>query len=300
MADKKPAGKAVSEEELALEELIGQQDSVGGGTKDEAASRDRGQPDEALLALEELIAAEKNPDQENGRDQVRKKGNAEGGSTAEELDALDALVAYDARPASAAVPEEGRALDELVAVQEPEDSRATAKDGRPGEKRKDSLIRLKEVVALGGVTADGTDADEASALEQRMAAGVSPEKTAVSEQVSEQEVRPPANRSSQKSPGSPQAAPGLDGGLSEDEKDDLERLIKGFKDEQSPGVSVAVLEGLQKQAQALQNRVVQLTKIVKKYDNRMKTYSEVLRLYNEKTELMNRRMDKIENLIKGK
>jgi hypothetical protein len=50
----------------------------------------------------------------------------------------------------------------------------------------------------------------------------------------------------------------------------------------------------------LQNRVAQLTKIVKKYDNRMKTYTEVLRLYNEKTELMNRRMDKIEDLIKGK
>lgn len=296
MADKKPAGKAVSEEELALEELMGQQDSVGERTKGKASSRDRGQADEALLALEELIAAEKNPDNEKAHEEVPKKGKAEGGSTAEELDALESLVAYDARPASAAVPEEGRALDELVAVQEPKDSRATAKDGRPGEKRKDSLIRLKEVVALGGVTADGTDADEASALEQLMAAGASPEKTAVPEQ----KVRPPANRLSQKPPGSPQAAPGLDGGLSEDEKDDLERLIKGFKDEQSPGVSIAVLEGLQKQAQALQNRVVQLTKIVKKYDNRMKTYSEVLRLYNEKTELMNRRMDKIENLIKGK
>jgi len=296
MADKKPAGKAVSEEELALEELMGQQDSVGGRTKGKVSSRDRGQADEALLALEELIAAEKSPDQEKARDEVPKKGKANGGSTAEELDALESLVAYDAEPAPAAVPEEDRALDELVGAQEPEDSLVTAKDARPGAKRKDSLIRMKEVVALGGVTADGTDADEDSALEQIMAAEASPEKTAVPEQ----KVRPPANCLSQKPPGSPQAAPGLNGGLSEDEKDDLERLIKGFKDEQSPSVSVAVVEGLQKQAQALQNRVVQLTKIVKKYDNRMKTYTEVLRLYNEKTELMNRRMDKIEDLIKGK
>jgi hypothetical protein len=293
MADKKPAGKAVSEEELALEELMGRQDSVGGRTKGEASPRDRGQADEALLALEELIAAEKNPDQEKVHDEVPKKGKAEGGSTSEEL---DALVAYDPGLESAAVPEEDRAIEELVAAQGPEDSPETVKDARPGAKGKDGIIRLKEVVALGGLSADGTDADEDSALEQLMAAGASPEKTTVSEQ----KVRPQANRSPQKPPGSPQSAPGLHGGLSEDEKDDLERLIKGLKDEQSPGVSVAVLEGLQKQAQALQNRVVQLTKIVKKYDNRMKTYAEVLRLYNEKTELMNRRMDKIEDLIKGK
>jgi hypothetical protein len=213
---------------------MGQQGSVGGRTKAKAPSPERGQADEALLALEELVAAEKNPDNEEAHEEVLKKGKAEGESTAEELGALEALVAYDA--------------------------------------------------------------DEDSALDQLMAAGASPERKAAPEQ----KVRPPARRASQKPSGSPREGPGLDGGLSEDEKDDLERLIKGLRDEQLPGGNVAVVEGLQKQAEALQDRVVQLTKIIKKYDYRMKTYAEVLRLYNEKTELMNRRMDKIEDLIKGK
>ncbi len=89
-------------------------------------------------------------------------------------------------------------------------------------------------------------------------------------------------------------------GLSNEEKDDLEKLITGLKQEQSASGSPEAMENLQKQLKVMHKRVVQLGKMVLKYDNKLKSCYEVMRLYHEKSEIMNKRIDVIAEAIKGK
>ena len=83
------------------------------------------------------------------------------------------------------------------------------------------------------------------------------------------------------------------GGLSDEERGDLEKLIKGLNDESLSGTSAAVVKRLQKQVKATQKRVVELNKMLLAYDRKLKSCYEIMRLHHEKAEIMNRRIDAV-------
>ena len=80
-------------------------------------------------------------------------------------------------------------------------------------------------------------------------------------------------------------------GLSDEERGDLEKLIKGFNEDTSGGSSTAVVETLQKQINLSEKRVVKLGKMVLANDKRLKSCYEVMRLQQKKAEIMNQRID---------
>lgn len=81
------------------------------------------------------------------------------------------------------------------------------------------------------------------------------------------------------------------GGLSDEERGDLEKLITGLKEASHEGISPAVMKGLRKQLKVTDARVAKLGKMVLTYDRKLKACYEVIRLHHEKTEIMNRRID---------
>jgi hypothetical protein len=243
------------------------------------------------LALDELLEGE----------QAAGKGPVKGGPKDEEDQALDDLLAGDKagadQPAAQANPatdgaadEEALALDELVAAENREAEGEGKKEGASvAESADDGIITLKEVVALGGTSAEEMLPEEDEALDALMGGEESPE-----------EQQPGADIPVQAIPAVEQAAGGMEGsGLSREERDDLDKLIKGLKEEQPPAVSSAAIADLQKQVKAMRTRVIQLTKIVSEYDKKMKACSEIMRLFYQKSEVMNERIDAISDSAKG-
>lgn len=80
-------------------------------------------------------------------------------------------------------------------------------------------------------------------------------------------------------------------GLSDEERGDLEKLIKGFNEDTGGGTSTAVVETLQKQISLSERRVVKLGKMVLANDKKLKSCYEVMRLQQKKAEIMNQRID---------
>lgn len=88
-------------------------------------------------------------------------------------------------------------------------------------------------------------------------------------------------------------------GLSDGERDDLQKLIKGLKEEQPSSERGAALEDIQKQIKSMSKRLAELGVMLLKHDARMKSFHEIMRLYCQKSEAMNKRMDAIIEAIKG-
>ncbi len=80
-------------------------------------------------------------------------------------------------------------------------------------------------------------------------------------------------------------------GLSDEERGDLEKLIKGFNEDTSGGVSTAVVEKLQKQIKLTEKRMVKLGKMALANDKRLKSCYKIMRLQQKKAEIMNQRID---------
>jgi hypothetical protein len=83
------------------------------------------------------------------------------------------------------------------------------------------------------------------------------------------------------------------GGLSEEERGDLEKLITDLNEEFPADVSSAVVKQIQKKMKVTEKRVAKLGKMILAYDKKLKASHEVMQLYREKTEMMNRRIDAI-------
>lgn len=87
----------------------------------------------------------------------------------------------------------------------------------------------------------------------------------------------------------------LDVGLSEAEKDDLEKLIKVFKKEQPytmPALG-ATIEDIQKQVIAMGEHIALLSEMLLKLDMRIDSLYRIIRLSHQKSERMNERIDAI-------
>ena len=88
-------------------------------------------------------------------------------------------------------------------------------------------------------------------------------------------------------------------GLSDEEKDDLEEMIKTFREEQSEGPPISSIEDVQKQIGSISENLAQLGDMLLKFDEKMKSFYEIIHLYFKKDEILNQRIDDIVNIIKG-
>lgn len=91
----------------------------------------------------------------------------------------------------------------------------------------------------------------------------------------------------------------LNVGFSEEEKEDLERLITEFKGKQSLSISGMTLEDVQNQIRSMGERFAQLSEMLLKFDTRLKSLYTISRLSYQKSEDMNERIDAIIKSIRG-
>jgi len=92
---------------------------------------------------------------------------------------------------------------------------------------------------------------------------------------------------------------GLDVGLSDEEKEDLDKLIKGLKQDQPDAQAGATPDDMQKQMKSMTENLTQLVEMFLKFDTKMKSLYDIVRLSYEKSEMMNKRIDAIAGSMKG-
>ena len=82
----------------------------------------------------------------------------------------------------------------------------------------------------------------------------------------------------------------IDFRLSDEEKDDLDQMIKDFNRERS-----ALLEGPddENQLKAMKERFEQLGDVILKINDRVDSLYEIMRLMHQKSEILNARIDEI-------
>ena len=82
----------------------------------------------------------------------------------------------------------------------------------------------------------------------------------------------------------------LNVGLSEEEKADLENMIKAFKEERETDISELSVAEMQAKLAAMNDRMIQMGESILKFDRRMKSFHEIIRLFFQKGEIMNERI----------
>ena len=87
-------------------------------------------------------------------------------------------------------------------------------------------------------------------------------------------------------------------GLSDEEKDDLEEMIKTFREYQTEGPSISSIEDVQKQIGSISENFARLGDMLLKFDEKMKSFYEIIHLYFRKDEILNRRIDDIVKIMK--
>jgi hypothetical protein len=272
MAEQNPSSQSTTEEDRALDELLAGEQEAGDGPADVA----RG--DEQDEALEELLSGQASgpeavkTDEDKALDDLATAQSTESvqsGSEAEDNPDAQDHATDGAVPASKGV---------VAPADNEGKTSGRGQDPSADDSPDDSIITLKEAVALGGVSAEETLSEDDEALDALMGAQESSSKQETDEQATEGMAV---------------------SGLSRAERDDLDKLIKGLKEDASTSVSPAVIADLQKQVRAMRKRVIQLTRLVSEYDQKMKACSEVMRLFYQKSEIMNERIDAISSSAKG-
>ncbi len=88
-------------------------------------------------------------------------------------------------------------------------------------------------------------------------------------------------------------------GLSDDEKNDLEKMIKAFREKQSAQPDSTAAEDVQKQILSMSENLARYGDILLKFDTKIKLLHGILRLSDKKNRIMNQRIDAIIELLKG-
>lgn len=91
----------------------------------------------------------------------------------------------------------------------------------------------------------------------------------------------------------------LGAGLSEEEKEDLENLVRALKQDESGFPSGQGLEDIHTQVASVSERLAEFGEMILKLDSRMKSFYEMVRLFHQKSEIMNKRIDSIIESMKG-
>ncbi|MBN2517059.1 MAG: hypothetical protein JXC33_13630 [Deltaproteobacteria bacterium] len=89
-------------------------------------------------------------------------------------------------------------------------------------------------------------------------------------------------------------------GLSDEEKEDLENLIKAYRNEQFHLSPDADIEDIQRQFAIVTEQITRVSEIMLRFDKRMKSFYEIVRLSTQKSESMNERINTIVKYIKSK
>ena len=89
-------------------------------------------------------------------------------------------------------------------------------------------------------------------------------------------------------------------GLSEEEKEDLEELIKTIKEDQSVELRSSTNEDVQKQIRSIGANLAHLGDMLLKIDDKMKSFYEIIRLSCKKDEMLNKRINAIIEIMKGR
>jgi hypothetical protein len=87
-------------------------------------------------------------------------------------------------------------------------------------------------------------------------------------------------------------------GLADEERKDLEHLIDAFKEDRFSASSAATPEELQKQIDAMKEKMIRMSAMLLDLDKKMRSLYEVFRLFHRKTEVMNQRINDLARLVK--
>ena len=88
-------------------------------------------------------------------------------------------------------------------------------------------------------------------------------------------------------------------GLSDAEKDDLEEMIKAFREKQSAEPETLASEDIQKQIMSLTENLAQYGDILLKFDSKLKLLYGILRLSDQKNRILDQRIKAAIELLKG-
>jgi len=91
---------------------------------------------------------------------------------------------------------------------------------------------------------------------------------------------------------------GLNIGLSEEEKSDLEEMIGQFQEERSRTSRPADLETMQQQIDTINQRLASLSNLFLNLDRRIKPLYETIRLTYQKSEVLNQRINTLIDSIR--
>jgi hypothetical protein len=88
-------------------------------------------------------------------------------------------------------------------------------------------------------------------------------------------------------------------GLSDAEKDDLEEMIKAFREKQSAVPETLASEDIQKKIMSLTENLAQYGDILLKFDAKLKLLYGILRLSDQKNRILDQRIKAAIELLKG-
>ena len=87
-------------------------------------------------------------------------------------------------------------------------------------------------------------------------------------------------------------------GLSDEEKNDLEKMIKAFRTKQSAKTETSVSGDVNKQILSMSKSLAQFGDVILKYDTKIKLLHQILSLSEKKNTIMNQRIDAVIELLK--
>ncbi len=82
-------------------------------------------------------------------------------------------------------------------------------------------------------------------------------------------------------------------GLSDEEVEDLTKLIKELKDEQTSPQKEGRIENSQEQIKLIHERLIRFSEMLLKMDATMKSFNELVRLFYKKSEITNSVLNKM-------
>ncbi len=88
------------------------------------------------------------------------------------------------------------------------------------------------------------------------------------------------------------------GGLSEEEVNDLDKLISGLREKSSNVISEKGLKEIPEQIRSIEKRLLRISEMVLKFDSSLKTLVELISLFQSKSKIWNHRLKVIENHLK--
>lgn len=94
--------------------------------------------------------------------------------------------------------------------------------------------------------------------------------------------------------------PELNTGLSEEERDDLEILIKSLREDKHATAPDVSLDEFRRYVETMVENIVRLSDMMLKFDDRIKALYEIVRLSHKKSEAINDRITTITEYLTGK